>query len=102
MRCVSCSTWPTSRRISDDPDTPRTPRRGGHALRAGDRGMSDGGVRVVLDPEEARRVANSLEMLYYDTEASAYDATDEQAARDAMTIRERGEIEPNPELIDDE
>ena len=58
--------------------------------------------RVVLDIDEARRVANSLEMLYYDTEASAYDATDEQAARDAMAIRERGGIEPNPELINDE
>jgi hypothetical protein len=56
--------------------------------------------RVVLDLEEARRVANSLEMLYYDTKESAYDATDEQAAFDAMAIRERGGIEPNPELLD--
>lgn len=56
--------------------------------------------RVVLDLEEARRVANSLEMLYYDTKESAYDATDEQAALDAMAIRERGGIEPNPELLD--
>jgi hypothetical protein len=56
--------------------------------------------RVVLDLEEARRVANSLEMLYYDTKESAYDATDEQAALDAMAIRERGGIEPNPELLE--
>jgi len=56
--------------------------------------------RVILDFEEARRVANSLEMLYYDTKESAYDATDEQAALDAMAIRERGGIEPNPELLD--
>jgi hypothetical protein len=56
--------------------------------------------RVILDLEEARRVANSLEMLYYDTKESAYDATDEQAALDAMAIRERGGIEPNPELLD--
>jgi len=55
---------------------------------------------VVLDLEEARRVANSLEMLYYDTKESAYDATDEQAALDAMAIRERGGIEPNPELLE--
>jgi len=56
--------------------------------------------RVILDLEEARRVANSLEMLYYDTKESAYDATDEQAALDAMAIRERGGIEPNPELLE--
>lgn len=56
--------------------------------------------RVVLDLEEARRVANSLEMLYYDTRESAYDATDDQAALDAMAIRERGGIEPNPELLE--
>jgi len=55
---------------------------------------------VVLDMDEAMRVANSLEMLYYDTKESAYDATDEQAARDAMAIRERGGIEPNPDLLD--
>lgn len=61
--------------------------------------MTDGD-RVVLDLEEARRVANSLEMLYYDTKESAYDATDEQAALDAMAIRERGGIEPNPELLE--
>jgi len=57
--------------------------------------------RVVLDLEEAERIANSLEMLYYDTKESAYDATDKQAARDAMAIRDRAGIEPNPELIDD-
>lgn len=56
--------------------------------------------RVVLDLEEARRMANSLEMLYYDTKESAYDATDEQAALDAMAIRERGGIEPNPDLLE--
>lgn len=58
--------------------------------------------RVVLDIEEAERIANSLEMLYYDTKESAYDATDRQAALDAMAIRDRGNIEPNPELIEDE
>ena len=57
--------------------------------------------RVVLDMDEAERVANSLEMLYYDTKESAYDATDTQAARDAMAIRERAGITPNPELIDE-
>lgn len=56
--------------------------------------------RVILDIEEARRVANSLEMLFYDTKESAYDATDEQAALDAMAIRERAGIEPNPELLE--
>jgi len=54
----------------------------------------------MLDIEEAKRVANSLEMLYYDTKESAYDATDEQAALDAMAIRERAGIEPNPELLE--
>ena len=68
--------------------------------------IADGGQstsdteRVVLGLEEARRVANSLEMLYYDTKESAYDATDEQAALDAMEIRKRGDIEPNPELLE--
>lgn len=71
-----------------------------HAVEMLDRASMKETDCVVLDPEEARRVANSLEMLYYDTKESAYDATDEQAALDAMAIRERGGIEPNPELLD--
>jgi len=55
---------------------------------------------VVLNFEEARRVANSLDMLYYHTKESAYDVTDDQVALDAMAIRQRAGIEPNPELLD--
>jgi len=71
-----------------------------HAVEMLDRVSMREADRAVLNHEEARRVANSLEMLYYDTKESAYDATDEQAALDAMAIRERGGIEPNPELLE--
>lgn len=56
---------------------------------------------VVLDKTEALRIANSLELLYYRTEESAYDQTDKQAAKDAMMIRERIDFMPNPELLKD-
>jgi len=71
-----------------------------HTVEMLDRASKRETDRVVLDLEEARRIANSLEMLYYDTKESAYDATDEQAALDAMAVRERGGIEPNPELLE--
>lgn len=57
---------------------------------------------VTLNHEEVRRIANSLEMLYYDTKESAYEATDTKAAKDAMMLRERAGIKPNPMLLDGE
>lgn len=57
--------------------------------------------RVMLDVEEAERIAGQLEELYYKTEESAYDITSKDAARDAMMLRDRAGIEPNPELLDE-
>lgn len=57
---------------------------------------------VALSGEEARRIANSLEMLYYATQADTHEPTDRQAARDSMMLRERANIEPAPELLDDD
>lgn len=70
-------------------------------------GGREGGVhhetdRVVLDIEEAERIAGQLEELYYLTEADPYEITSDDAAEDAMMLRTRGGIEPNPELIGDE
>jgi len=62
--------------------------------------MSDAKNAISLTKDEAQRVANSLEMLYYGTMADAYAETDWQAAKDAMTIRDRAGIEPNPHLLD--
>lgn len=58
--------------------------------------------RISLDIEEAERIAGQLEELYYQTLESAYDITAEDAAEDAMMLRDRAGIEPNPELIEDE
>lgn len=57
--------------------------------------------RVVLDVEEAERIAGQLEVLYYLTDADSYQITTVDAAEDAMMLRSRGGIEPNPELIND-
>lgn len=57
--------------------------------------------RVILDMDEARRIANILEMHYEHTEADSYEVTADDAARDAMILRTRGGIEPNPDLIDE-
>jgi len=56
---------------------------------------------ITLSNEEAKRIANHCEMLYYDTKESAYDATDERAAKDAMMLRDRLNANTNPELLDD-
>ena len=60
--------------------------------------------RVILDLEEAERIAGQLEELYYKTSGDAYAITAEDAAEDAMMLRTRAGIEPNPELLgeDDE
>lgn len=55
---------------------------------------------IILSNEEAKRIANHCEMLYYDTEADEYEATDKQAAKDAMMIRDRLNANTNPELIE--
>lgn len=54
--------------------------------------------RVMLDPEEAERIAGQLEQLYYLTKEDVYEITARDAAEDAMMIRNRGNIDPNPEL----
>lgn len=58
--------------------------------------------RVVLDIKEAERIAGQLEELFHRTEADAYEITSTDAAEDAMMLRSRAGITPNPELIDDE
>jgi len=57
---------------------------------------------ITLSNEEAKRIANHCEMLYYDTEADSHTATDKQAATDAMMIRDRLNANTNPELLDDD
>lgn len=61
-----------------------------------------GSNRIVEDGDEARRIANSLEILYHYTDSDTHEPTDRKAAEDAMMIRDRAGIEPNPELIDDD
>lgn len=61
-----------------------------------------GEERVMLDGEEAARIANTLEIHYYDTVEDAYTADDREAAQDAMMLRKRADIEPNPELLEDD
>lgn len=56
--------------------------------------------RVMLDGEEAMRIANTLEMAYEESKADAYSITDEQAARDAMMLRELAGVSRNPDLLD--
>lgn len=46
-------------------------------------------------------MANSLEMLYYDTKADTHEPVDRQAALDAMELRDRAAVEPNPELLEE-
>ena len=63
-----------------------------HTVEMLDRASKRETDRVVLDLEEARRIANSLEMLYYDTKESAYDATDEQAATTEEVVAMTDEV----------
>lgn len=58
--------------------------------------------QVVLEHDEVERIAGQLEELYSKTKESAYDITSTDAAEDAMMLRERAGIEPNPELIEND
>lgn len=56
---------------------------------------------IEISEEKAAEIANQLEMLYERTAESAYTQTAKDAARRAMEIRDRANIQPNPELIED-